>query len=74
MFFALSFLVLAALLYFPASRMVWVLSVRRAERKLARKLDPAEVDGQRRRARFIAFFVVIGFSLLFNLATLGRPG
>ena len=40
MFFALSFLVLAALLYFPASRMMWVLSVRRAERKLARKLDP----------------------------------
>lgn len=74
MFFAASFAVLAALLYLPATRLVWVLSVRRLERKLGRELSSGERDGQRRRARFIAFFVVVSFSLLFNLTTVGRPG
>lgn len=73
-FFALSVLVLAALLLLPVSRIIWVLSVRRLERKRGEPLSDAERRGQLRRARVIGLVVVIGFSLLFNLATLGAPG
>lgn len=59
--------VLAILLYLPVSKMVWVLSVRRLERKLARPLDEEQRRAQLRRARFIAVIVSIVFSLLFNL-------
>ena len=58
---------LALLLFFPASKLIWVLSVRRMERKLGRSLEAGEIDGQRSRARFISLFLVIIFSWLFNL-------
>ncbi len=65
--FYLNVAVLALLLFFPASKLIWVLSVRRMERKLGRSLESAEIDGQRTRARFISLFLVIIFSWLFNL-------
>lgn len=73
-FFTLSAVALAALLFVPVSRVVWVLSVRRLERKRAETLDDAERRGQLVRARLIGLLVVIFFSLLFNAATLGVPG
>lgn len=73
-FFTLSVVVLAALLFLPVSRLVWVLSVRRLERKRGQALDDAERRGQRVRARIIGLLLVIFFSLLFNAATLGVPG
>lgn len=73
-FFTLSVVALAALLFVPVSRVVWVLSVRRLERKRAETLDDAERRGQLVRARLIGLLVVIFFSLLFNAATLGVPG
>lgn len=73
-FFTLSVVVLAALLFVPVSRLVWVLSVRRLERKRGQTLDDAERQGQRVRARIIGLLLVIFFSLLFNAATLGVPG
>lgn len=65
--------VLAAMLFIPVSRLVWVLSVRRLERRLARPLNDDERLGQRRRARVLTAFVVLVFSLLFNISTVGLP-
>ena len=73
-FFTLSWVALAALLFLPVSRLIWVMSVRRLERRLRRRLPEAEREAQRRRARAIAVFVVLAFSLLFNLQTVGPPG
>lgn len=64
---------LAAMLFVPVSKLVWTLSVRRQERKLERKLNEKEIAGQLRRARFITFFLVIPFALLFNANVFGSP-
>jgi len=63
-------LALAAALWWPASRLVWVLSVRRLERRQARTLSDAERDGQKRRAWLIAVVLCLTFSALFNLRLL----
>jgi hypothetical protein len=65
---------LAAMLFLPISRLIWALSTRRLEQKLARKLDDAELAGQKRRAAIIASGVVIIFSTLFNYNLFGIPG
>ncbi len=65
---------LVAMLFFPVSKLVWTLSIRRQERKLQRKLEEAEVKGQLNRARFISFFLVVAFALLFNANVFGFPG
>lgn len=70
-YFLLSFLLLAGLLFFPVSKMVWVLSVRRLQYKTGRELESAEIEGQRRRARIIGLLLVLIFSYLFNLQLLG---
>ncbi len=77
--FILWVLLLAALLFWPMSKLVWVLSVRRLQRKLARPLDEKEVAGQRARARVISVFVSLLFSFLYNsflhnASTIGLPG
>ncbi len=64
--FVLTTGLLAAALWIPASRLVWTLSVRRLERRAKRRLDAAEIAGQKRRAGFIAFLVVVPFAFLFN--------
>lgn len=73
-FFILSFVVLSALLFLPVSRLIWVMSVRRLERGQRRRLEEAEREVQLRRARVLAVIVVLAFSFLFNLQTLGLPG
>lgn len=65
--------VLTALLVWPASRLIWVLSVRRLQRRLGRELSAEELKGQRNRAWFLAFFLCLVFSLLYNYQTVG-PG
>ena len=65
-YYWLSVVALAALLFLPASQLVWVLSVRRLERKLGRPLPDEDRLGQRNRARFIAVMVCVVFSALFN--------
>jgi len=69
-----SVVVLAALLFFPVANLVWVVSVRRQQRRLGRALDSRELGGQKKRARFIAFFVCPVFSWLFCLNLMGLPG
>nr|VFK36679.1 MAG: hypothetical protein BECKSD772F_GA0070984_100417 [Candidatus Kentron sp. SD]VFK40206.1 MAG: hypothetical protein BECKSD772E_GA0070983_100517 [Candidatus Kentron sp. SD]VFK79092.1 MAG: hypothetical protein BECKSD772D_GA0070982_103518 [Candidatus Kentron sp. SD] len=66
MFFFGSLIVLALLLFFPVSKLMWVLSVRHLERRLGRETTEQERSGQRSRARFLAVFVVLIFSFLFN--------
>ena len=65
-YFVVSVLVLAGLLFFPVARIIWTLSVRRLQRKLARELNQSEIAAQLKRARFLAFFLVLIFSYLFN--------
>jgi len=73
MYFTLSVFVLALLLFFPISKLIWVMSVRRLQRKLNSTLEEKELQGQLNRARFIAVFVSLLFSFLFNLNLLGWP-
>ncbi len=65
-YYWLSVAVLAALLFWPASKMIWVLSVRRLERKRGEAVTEVERLGQRNRACFIAVIVCTVFSALFN--------
>jgi Na+-translocating ferredoxin:NAD+ oxidoreductase RnfD subunit len=65
---------LAVMLFFPVSKLVWTLSIRRQERKQKRKLNDSEVTGQMQRARFITFFLVVVFALMFNVNIFGFPG
>ncbi len=71
LYYFLTSAILAALLFYPAWRLIWVLSVRRIERKTKRKLSEQEIAGQRRRAAFLAFFLVLIFSFVFNYNLLG---
>ena len=72
-FYWLSVLVLAALLFLPVTRLIWVLSVRRLERKRGQALPDEERNGQLNRARFIAVLLCLLFSALFNWQVL-EPG
>ncbi len=65
-YFYFSVAVLALMLYFPASKIIWVLSVRRLQRKSKQELSTEEVARQKGRARFIAVLLVVAFSFLFN--------
>lgn len=71
--FGLSVLVLAGMLFLPVSNLVWVVSVRRAQRKMNRQLSGNELTGQKNRARFISFFLCLVFSFLFCLNIIGMP-
>jgi hypothetical protein len=72
--FILWVVLLAALLFWPMSKLVWVLSVRRLQRKLSRPLEEKEIAGQVARARIISVFVSLLFSFLYNASTIGLPG
>jgi len=65
-YYWISVALLAALLFVPVSRLVWVLSVRRLERRLGQALSDQERLGQRNRARVLAAIVCVVFSALFN--------
>ena len=57
---------LALALFLPVSKLVWVLSVRRLERRLGQPLSEQDRAGQLNRARFVAIVVCGAFSALFN--------
>jgi len=58
------FAMTAALVY-PVGRLIWVLSVRRLQRRLKTELSANEVIGQKKRAYAIAAIVSLLFSCLF---------
>ena len=62
----ISSLVLAALLYLPAGRLIWVIRVRRMDRKLKRSSTEEERKLERRKANVIAGVIVLTFAFLFN--------
>ncbi len=64
--FEIAVIVLALLIYLPASKLIWVWSVRRLERKLQRELSEQEREGQLNRARFIGAILSLVFSWGFN--------
>ena len=66
-FFLAGIVLLSIALYFPVNKLVWVLSVRRLERKYKKKLTVVETKLQLNRARFISIILVIIFSYFFNL-------
>tara|TARA_B100001245_G_scaffold53727_1_gene36094 strand:- start:434 stop:658 length:225 start_codon:yes stop_codon:yes gene_type:complete len=66
-FFLAGIVLLSIALYFPVNKLIWVLSVRRLERKYKKKLTDVERKLQRNRARFISIILVIIFSYFFNL-------
>ncbi|MCB1763315.1 MAG: hypothetical protein KDI27_09285 [Gammaproteobacteria bacterium] len=68
----LSVLVLALMLFFPVSKLIWVLSIRRLERRQGQRLNPEEANGELARARFIAMLLVCVFSWLFTLQLYDR--
>ncbi len=62
----LSTLILAVLLFFPVSKMIWAMSSRRLHRRLQRELTEGELRGQLQRARVVTAIVVLIFAYLFN--------
>ncbi len=70
-YFYFSVLILAILLFFPVSKMIWVISVRRLQKKSSRQLTAEEIQGQKARSRFIALLLVLPFSWFFNYSLLG---
>lgn len=72
-YFLLSFLILAILLFFPVSKLIWVISVRRLEQKTNVSLTSSELQHQLKRARVIAAIVVLVFSYLFTISFGLRP-
>jgi len=65
-YYWVSVVVLAGLLLWPVSKLVWVMSVRRLERRLGQPLSEQEREGQRGRAWFLAIVLCSLFSALFN--------
>ena len=78
-YYGLSVLVLAGVLFWPAAKLFWTLSVRRRTRKLGRALSDAERNGRLlRRARLLALLACLALAALLNYRTLemaadGRP-
>ena len=67
LFFYLSVLVLSAALYIPVNKLIWVLSVRRIEKKSKSKYNENQRNLQKNRSRFISILLVFIFSYLFNM-------
>ena len=67
LFYLLSVTLLALLLYYPVNKLIFILSVRRYEKKIGNSLSDEELKGQLIRSRFITIILIIFFSSLFNL-------
>ena len=67
-YFIISVTVLAICLYFPVSRLVWVFSVRRLEKKKQSNASDQEIKFQHKRARVLTIPIVAIFSYLFCIS------
>lgn len=63
---------LAVLLHFPIHKLIWVLRVRRMERKLERPVTEEEREDAKRRTRILAGVIAITVAFLYN-RTLSMP-
>jgi len=66
-FYVLNVIILSLLLYYPVNKLIFVLSVRRLERKIGKQLNNIQKSGQLKRSRFISILLIIIFSCLFNI-------
>ena len=66
-YYVISVIILALLLYYPVNKMIFVLSVRRLERKIGKHLNDDQKNGQLNRSRFISIILILFFSCLFNI-------
>jgi hypothetical protein len=63
---------LAALLFRPAKKVIFTQRVRKTERKLDRQLTEAERQDLEKRTIPITVFIVITFSFLFNSVIMNK--
>jgi hypothetical protein len=63
---------LAALLYRPAKKVIFTQRVRRAERKLDRQLTEDEIQDLKKRTIPMTVFIVVTFSFLFNSVIINK--
>jgi hypothetical protein len=63
---------LAALLFRPAKKMILSLRVRKAERKLDRSLTEEETSELEKKTIPITVFIVVTFSFLFNSVIMSK--
>lgn len=68
----ISSIILAALLFIPTKKLIFVQRVRKAERKLKRELTEQERNDLERKTIPITAFIVIIFSFLFNSMLIGK--
>ena len=66
-YYLLSVIILTLLLYYPVNKLIFVLSVRRLEKKTGKNLSNMEKLGQLKRSRFISIILILLFSCLFNI-------
>ena len=66
-YYLLSVIILTLLLYYPVNKLIFVLSVRRLEKKIGKNLSNMEKSGQLKRSRFISIILILLFSCLFNI-------
>ena len=66
-FYVLSVIILTLLLYYPVNKLIFILSIRRLERKTGKQLNNIQKTGQLRRSRFVSIFLILIFSCLFNI-------
>jgi len=57
---------LALVLYYPVTRLVWVMRVRRFERKNGGKSTEEDRQRQLRQARFISILIVLLFAFIYT--------
>ena len=72
-YFLISVFILATLLFYPVSKFIWIMSVRRLQKKSKSELSRVEIENQLKRARVISVPVVLIFSFLFNISIGVRP-
>ena len=66
-YYLLSVIILTLLLYYPVNKLIFVLSVRRLEKKTGKNLSNMEKSDQLKRSRFISIILILLFSCLFNI-------
>jgi hypothetical protein len=71
LWYGITSLVLAAALFFPVSRLLWVWRVRLLERRLKRQSTAAERHVELRRARLIGGVIALTVAFLFNRMLMG---
>lgn len=66
-YYLINVILLIVFLFYPVNKLIFVLSIRRLEKKTGKSLNKEEKYGQLKRSRFISLVLLIIFSCLFNI-------